>query len=216
MRRPFIVLALAVYSGAPLFAAQAKPAQVPDGLAFVRSFDAETFVEMQNRTRLGAQAVRLRTRYLDPDVNAFVGFITGVYHFNRDVQIGKMEKLDTAATYWNWGIDMGLKRGRHLWEIDIMGSLFSASLGPAVAFVGEHTLSRHWSLYHRAEANFFLSSADTLFDLDQGAAYNIGPWSFTAGYRIFASQHENRSGPRIGLRYRFENPKIPFIFPSLG
>ena len=217
MRRRSFALFAALFHSTALFAANTpKVSQVPAGLAFVRSFDAEFFVERPNRFGLGAQSLRLRTRYMDPDVNAFVGFVTGVHHFNDDMRIGALERLDTAATFWNWGIDLGVQRGRHLWELDIMGSLFSSTLGPTVALVGEHAFGKHWTIYHRSEANFYLTSIDTIFDLDQGAYYSVGDWSLSLGYRIFALQHMNRSGPRAGLRYRFENPKIPFIFPSLG
>ena len=209
--RLFIFLLLA--AALPVRAAPPeKEPEIPPGLSFIRSFDSEVFVERQNRTDLGAQTLRLRTRYLDPDVNAFVGILTNLSHFNQDLRIGSPTAPDTAATLWNIGLDVGLKKGRTLWELDLMGAVLSAQAGPALAVVGEHTLGAGWTLYHRTEADIF--SRDTVLDLDQGFFYQWKTVGISAGYRIFAAAHMNRSGPRIGAVYRFESPKIPFFFPS--
>jgi hypothetical protein len=193
-----------------------KKPQVPAGLAFVRTFDAEAYVERLNDHGQGAQSIRLRTRYLDPDVNAFVGFVTGLQHFNRDLFIGDPTAPATSNLMWNGGIDLGLKRGKSLWELDLMGSVLSSSVGPAVAIEGEHALRGRWGWYHRTELNFFLADGDTIFDADQGVYWQGAHWGLTGGYRIFAASHMSRSGPRLGLRWVFESPKIPFIFPSFG
>jgi hypothetical protein len=195
---------------------EVKKPQVPPGLAFVRTFDAQAYVERMNDHGMGAQSLRLRARYLDPDVNAFVGFVTGLHHFNQDLRIGDPLAPETAGILWNWGIDLGLKRGKSLWELDLMGSVLSAAVGPAVAIEGEHALSRRWGWYHRAELNFYLADGDTVVDADQGLYWQGERWGVTGGYRIFAATHMSRNGPRIGVRWVFESPKIPFIFPSLG
>jgi hypothetical protein len=219
MKRFFL---LAFFLAGPFcrFAGAATPMlkhepEVPPRLAFVRTFDVDAFVERINERRgRGAESLRLRTRYLDPDVNLFVGLVTGLHHFNQDLYIGDPEAPDTAGTFWNWGINMGMVRGRHLWEFDLMGVVLSSSLGPAAAIVGEHAMGAHWTLYHRIELN--LLPGDTLFDGDLGAAYMWNQVGLSAGYRIFAAQHMSRSGPHVGIRLLFESPKIPFLFPSLG
>ena len=176
----------------------------------------EFFLERMNARGQGAQGFRLRTRYLDPDVNAFVGFVTGLYHFNEDLRIGDPNAPDTAGVMWNGGIDVGIARGHSIWEADIMGTVLSASAGPALGLVGEHAWTAHWGWYHRTEFNIFLGDHDILLDQDQGVYWQRAHWGVTAGYRIFAGHHMNRNGARLGVRYKFESPKIPFIFPSLG
>ncbi|MFA5976607.1 MAG: hypothetical protein WC859_10660 [Elusimicrobiota bacterium] len=188
--------------------------EVPAGFQFIRTLDVEGFVERINYYGRGAQTFRLRTRYLDPDVNAFVGMLTGVSHFNQNLYIGDPNNPDTAVLLWNWGADVGIKRGRHLWELDLMGAVLGNRLGPAVAIVGEHELSKRWALYHRTEANLF--TGDVILDMDQGIWYRLGPVHVTIGYRLFNSRHMNRDGPRVGILLRFESPKIPFLFPSIG
>jgi hypothetical protein len=95
-----------------------------------------------------------------------------------------------------------------------MGTLFGARLGFTPAVVGEHRLFKNFFLYHRTEVTLYAD--DQLLDADQGFYWMRGWWGLSAGYRIFAAKHMNRSGPRVGVRILFENPKIPFIFPSLG
>lgn len=81
--------------------------------------------------------------------------------------------------------------------------------------VGEHRLSASWTAYHRTEINIF--TGDAILDADGGFYWM---WSrsvgLSFGYRWFASQHMDRSGPHAGVRLYFENPKIPFLFPSIG
>jgi len=106
-------------------------------------------------------------------------------------------------------------RGRHLWELDLMGSSLSQRLGFAPAIAGEHRLNARLIGYHRTELNIF--TGDSILDADQGLYWMWKPWlGASVGYRWFTSQHMDRSGPHIGLRLYFESPKIPFIFPSLG
>lgn len=210
---PFVSLFL---SATPLWAGDLlkREAQVPPSLAFVRTVDLEILGSEQNKQLFGAQTYRLRTRYLDPDVNAFVGLVTGVIHHNQDMRLGDPTAPSTAGTMWNWGANIGIRRGRQLWELDLMGSLFSDRLGFAPAVVGEHGFGRHWGLFHRTEANIFVG--DMIVDADQGMYFEIRSFRVSAGYRIFASQHMSRSGPRLGLSYFFSHPKLPFLFPSLG
>jgi hypothetical protein len=192
-----------------------KAPEVPAELAFVRSLDVDTFVERTNRQGLGAQSGRIRFRYLDPDMNAFVGMLAGFHHFNQDMRIGDPQAPDTAGVLANWGGDFGIVRGRHLWELDLEGANLSSRLGFAAAVVGEHPLGRTWILYHRTEVNIF--TVDAILDADQGlywmATSSVG---ISAGYRWFTSLHMDHSGPHLGVRLYFENPKIPFLFPSLG
>jgi hypothetical protein len=192
-----------------------KDAVVPAGFNFVRSVDLDTFIEATNRQNLGAQSDRLRLRYLDPDVQAFVGLVTGLHHFNQDLRLSDPDNPSVSGLLWNWGADVGIVRGRHLWELDLMGSSLGSRLGFALALVGEHRLASRLTLYHRTELNQFTD--DAILDADQGIYWMVKPWiGFSAGYRWFTSLHMDRSGPHLGLRIYFENPKIPFIFPSLG
>lgn len=194
-----------------------QPAQLPPNVDFVRSFDLEGYAERTNQNGFGAQSGRFRFRFRDPEINAFVGMVAGFHHFNEDLRIGDPEKqkLDTSGLLANWGGVFGVVRGRHLWELDLMGSNLSTRLGGAIAVVGEHTLSDQWAFYHRTELNIYRT--DVILDADQGLYWMWKPSvGLSLGYRWFTSLHMDRSGPHIGLRLYFESPKIPFIFPSLG
>jgi hypothetical protein len=188
---------------------------VPAGMDFIRSVDVDLFAGETNRQHLGMQSGRVRVRLLDPDVNAFVGMAVGVHHFNQDLRLGDPQGPDTAGVLCNWGGVFGLVRGRHLWELDLLGSALSERLGFAPAIVGEHRLAEHWVAYHRTELNIF--TGDAILDADQGLYWMWKPWlGASVGYRWFTSQHMDQSGPHVGVRLFFESPKIPFIFPSLG
>jgi len=188
---------------------------VPSEFAFVRSLDLDTFVERTNRDGLGAQTTRLRLRFLDPDMNAFVGMVAGFHHFNQDLQLGNPQGPDTAGVMADWGGVFGIVRGKHLWELDLEGSSLSDRLGFATAIVGEHHLSSSWIAYHHTEINLF--TGDAILDADEGFYWMWKPsLGLSFGYRWFTSLHMDRSGPHVGVRYYFESPKIPFIFPSLG
>src|SRR5882724_6015294 len=180
---------------------------VPPEYAFVRSVDLDLFVGETNRQNLGMQSGRVRFRFLDPDVNAFVGMAVGVHHFNQDLRIGDPATGDTAGVMCNWGGVFGIVRGKHLWELDLMGSSLSSRLGFAPAIAGEHHFGSRAILYHRTELNLF--KGDAILDADQGFYWMFKPWlGASAGYRWFTSNHMDRSGPHIGLRIYFENPKI--------
>lgn len=88
-----------------------KEPVVPNDFAFVRSLDIDTFAERTNYHGLGAQTTRLRLRYLDPEINAFVGLLASVHHFNQDLRLGSPEAPDTAGVMANWGGDFGIVRG---------------------------------------------------------------------------------------------------------
>src|ERR1700690_4015767 len=98
---------------------------LPPGTDFVRSLDLDLFVGETNQNNQGMQAGRVRIRLLDPDVNAFVGMVVGIYHFNQDLRIGNPQGPDTAGVLCNWGGVFGLVRGRHLWELDLLGTSLS-------------------------------------------------------------------------------------------
>jgi hypothetical protein len=188
---------------------------VPSEFAFIRSLDVDTFVERTNRDGLGAQSTRLRLRFIDPDENAFVGMVAGFHHFNQDLQLGDPAGPDTAGVMAEWGGVFGIVRGKHLWELDLQGASLSNRLGFAPAIVGEHHLSNSWIFYHRTEIDLF--TGDAILDADQGFYWMWKPsLGLSFGYRWFTSLHMDRSGPHIGVRYFFQSPKIPFIFPSLG
>ncbi len=161
------------------------------------------------------QFFRIGTRYLDPDVNAYVGMLGSVSRFNEQITSGSLDTVSESHFIGNWGADMGIVRGKHLWFVNMMGANLGSRLAFAPAIGGEHQLSSQWSLYHRFTLNFFIE--DPIVDADQGLAWM--PWKnvgFTLGYRLFTSKRIKRNGPRVGLLYRFDNPKIPFIFPSIG
>jgi len=188
---------------------------VPNDFAFVRSLDIDTFAERTNWHGLGAQAARLRLRYLDPEVNAFAGLFANVQHFNQDLRIGNPDSPDTAGVLANMGVDFGIVRGKHLWELDLGAAVLSRQLGFTMAVAGEHHLSASWTAYHRTEINVL--PGDAILDADEGFYWM---WSrsmgLSFGYRWFTSEHMDRSGPHAGVRFYFESPKIPFLFPSLG
>ena len=192
-----------------------KEPVVPSEFAFVRSLDVDTFAERTNYHGLGAQSGRIRLRFLDPDVNAFVGLVAGFHHFNQDLRLGNPDGPDTAGVMADWGGVFGIVRGKHLWELDLEGASLSERLGFATAVVGEHHLSASWIAYHRTEINIF--PGDAILDADEGLYWMWKPSvGLSFGYRWFTSLHMDRSGPHAGVRLYFESPKIPFIFPSLG
>ena len=163
----------------------------------------------------GVQSFRLETRYLDPSVNAFVGMLGSFSRFNQKLSVGVEDSIATAHFVSNWGIDMGIVRGRHVWALDLMGSSIGSHLAFSPAFVGEHAFNDRWSLFHRTTVDLF--TKDTVYDLDQGIVWK--PWKsvgLSLGYRIFTGKHMSRNGPRAGLIWHFESPRLPFIFPSLG
>jgi hypothetical protein len=152
---------------------------------------------------------------LDPDVNAFVGLLTTFNRFNEALRVGKPADPLTSLWLWTWGADLGIVRGRHLWELDLLGGSLGDHLAFSPGLVGEHQLTHRWMFYHRTFLSLFVG--DTVVDSDQGIVWMAGGrFGLSAGYRIFASQHMSRNGPRIGLIFHFQTPKIPFIFPSLG
>jgi hypothetical protein len=188
---------------------------VPSKYEWVRTLDVEGGAYMWGKNRSGAQFGRIETRYLDPDVNAFVGLIASFTRYNQDLELGNPETASTAPFLSNWGADLGIVRGAHLWEIDLQGANLGEHLAFGPAFVGEHKLGRYFMIFHRTAMDFFIG--DTFLDSDQGLEWR--PWTevgLTFGYRIFAAQHMNRNGPRVGLTLHFNLPKMPFIFPSIG
>jgi len=50
-----------------------KPSVVPEQFRWVHSIELEGFVGKEDRTQQGVQNGRFRLRYLDPNVNAFIG-----------------------------------------------------------------------------------------------------------------------------------------------
>jgi hypothetical protein len=219
---PYRVLAfVASFLLAPAWLAAASAqhaAQIPSGADFVHSLEGEAFLGAAGGPHTGIEGFRLATQYVDPDVNAFVGIITSLSHFNRKMDFGTAatDTQGTGSVLWDWGAKLGLIRGPHLWELDLMG----ASLGGRIAFApgiaGEHSLGAGWRIYHRTTPHFFVGF--TLLDSDQGLAwYPSSSWGLSAGYRFLAGQHvSSQNGPRVGIVFRFQSPKIPFIFPSLG
>ena len=218
LRECLLPVILAGLCCSPLIAAGPmlkKEPVVPNDFAFVRSLDIDTFVERTNYHGLGAQSGRIRLRYLDPEVNAFAGLLASVHHFNQDLRIGNPDYPDTAGVLANMGLDFGIVRGKRLWELDLEAAVLSRQLGFATAVTGEHHLSASWTAYHRAEINIF--AGDAILDADGGFYWM---WSrsvgLSVGYRWFTSLHMDRSGPHAGVRFYFESPKIPFLFPSIG
>ena len=138
-----------------------------------------------------------------------------VSHFNQDLRLGDPNDPAHAASIWNWGANVGVVRGAHLWAVDLLG----ASLGEHLAFgpviEGEHSLGKYFKLFHRTGLDLFVG--DTMIDSNQGLLWS--PWEtigLTVGYRIFASRHMSRNGPSAGFLLHFDIPKLPFIFPSIG
>ena len=192
-----------------------KEARVPMFRQFVRTLDVEGGVGTANPNDTGVQFFRIESRYLDPDVNAFVGMLASMSRFNEKLRIGEDDHLSTAHWVGNWGVDIGIVRGKHLWAVDLMGGNLGNHLGFAPALVGEHNLGEHFKIYHRTIFDLFMT--DPMLDSDQGIMWNSGKiWGLTLGYRIVSAKHMNRSGPRVGILLHFNSPKIPFIFPSLG
>src|SRR5258708_5793734 len=178
-----------------------KEPDVPAGMDFVRSLDVDSYIGRMNQNGLGMQTGRIRLRFRDPDNNAFVGMLVGVHHFNQDLRLG--EKPDTAGVMCNWGGAFGRVMGRHLWELDLMGSSLSTRLGFAPAFFGEHHLIEAVLFYHRTELNIF--TGDIILDQDQGFDWMVTPsLGLSVGYRWFASKHMDHSGGHVGLRFYFE------------
>jgi hypothetical protein len=204
--------------GAAAHAAAALPKdpKVPPLLAFQRSIELEGFLQASRQTHGGAQSFRIRSRNVDPDVNAFVGLVAGFHHFNDPLRLGDPEDPFAVAEWMgNAGIDIGIIRGKHLLELDLMGALLSQSLGPAVALAGEYRFHPRVIFAYRAEANIF--SKDLVADVTPSLRWMpTSTFGLTAGYRFFASRHMNRNGPQAGIILRFQHPKIPFLFPSLG
>jgi hypothetical protein len=194
---------------------------VVDTTAPVSSIDIQHRIEVEGGAfvagpqEFGAQFGRIETRYLDPDVNYFVGMLVMFSRFNEKLHIGEPPEETSSLYIANWGGAFGMVRGRHLWAIDLMGVNLGERLAFGPAFVGEHTLGKHFTLFHRTAGDFFTDMP--ILDSDQGLTWHITPTiGLTLGYRVFTAKHLNRNGPRAGLLFRFENPKIPFIFPSLG
>ncbi len=211
----FLVL---IFTSLPLFAVGPvlkHEAVIPPNTDFIRSLDVDAWVERLNYDGSGAQSGRVRLRFLDPDVNAFVGMVAGLHHSNLDFVIGEPANPSSSGYMVNWGGLFGIVRGSHLWELDLMGSNLGPRLGAAVGFVGEHKLSKYWILYHRTEFNVY--TVDAVMDADQGFYWMCSKTvGVSLGYRWLTSSHMDRSGPHVGIRIYFESPKIPFIFPSLG
>ena len=182
---------------------------------FIRTVNLETSVFETDKARHGAQSFRIRTRYLDPDVNAFVGLGIYGHHFNEGLPLFDPVNPEVSPTLLNWGGVLGLVRGRSLWEFDIMGGNFREHLGFTPGVLGEHHMTRHWLFYHATTINIFAGA--TLLDADQGFLWQWKSISLSAGYRVLAAKHfMTLSGPSVGIRWTFESPKIPFLFPSLG
>ena len=75
----------------------------------------------------------------------------------------------------------------------------------------------------RQGVRILVPSTDALPDqaLDAILAWRLGQYLLTGFYdqEVVAGQgliREDRSGVHAGIRLLFENPKIPFLFPSLG
>lgn len=203
------------WAAKPQLKSSTKPAVVPTEFQWVRSFETDGFVQESLQHESGVQHVHMRLRYLDPDVNAFVGMQLDVDHFNRDVRIGNPDNPFKGNVLFDMGAHIGLVRSIHTWDLALMGVTAAGKLGPAIAITGEHAISHRWMLYHKTQVDIFVG--DAFLDQDQGVTWKAHrDWSVTAGYRLFISPHINQSGPHIGLRYEFESLKIPFIFPSLG
>jgi hypothetical protein len=192
-----------------------KPAVVPEEFQWKRSLDVEGFVARENGHKTGIQHLRARLRYLDPDVNAFIGMQGSVDHFNRELALEDPANARRGDFLGDLGANIGIVRGTHLWEIDLQGVTAAGKLGFGPAFAGEHQLGHPWIFYHRMQADLF--AGDGIWDADGGFYWKMtNRWQLSLGYRWFTSLHLDRSGPHIGLRYYFESPKIPFIFPAVG
>src|SRR5687768_13712358 len=80
-----------------------KKSQVPERFQFVRTVEVEGAYALAGRDEKGAQMARIETRYLDPDVNAFVGLIATFARFNERLRVGEPPELKTALFIANWG-----------------------------------------------------------------------------------------------------------------
>jgi hypothetical protein len=191
------------------------PAEVPTDKNWVRSLDVDGGAWVEDRRHRGAQFFGIQSEYLDPDVNAFVGMIFRGTRFNEHIKFGDPAAPSFASALFNWGVRVGIVRGPHTWEIDLMGANLGEHLAFGPAIGGEHVLAGTLKLYHRTIGEFF--EGETVLDSDQGLSWM--PWKtvgFNAGYRIFTGQHLRHSGPRAGFQLRFDTPRLPFIFPSIG
>jgi len=136
-------------------------------------------------------------------------------HFNRGLALEDPSDPKTGHILMDMGAHIGLIRGRHLWALELMGVTAAGKLAGAAAIVGEHRLVSQMHLYHRWQVDAFVG--DGIFDADQGFFWNVTPSTgLKIGYRIFSTMHSNHNHAHVGLRWRFKNPKIPFIFPSVG
>ncbi len=181
---------------------------------FLHTLDVEGSVFTTGKRHNGAQTARIRTRFIDPDVNAFVGLLTYMHHFNQDLTLFDPNNPERGSVVANWGGDFGIIRGRSLWELDVMGVSFKEHLGFSPTILGEHHLTKQLVLFHTTTLDMFVG--DTLVDSDQGLRWEWKSLAVSAGYRIFSGKHLSRNGPSVGLLWHFESPKIPFLFPSVG
>ncbi len=202
----------------PLGAADTpKPPHVPVWASFERSMEVESSLQSAVRSKETNQSLRIRTRYLDPAVQRTVGFVANFHHFNKDLTLDESPNLDEAEWLGQLGISFGRRSGKHQWNVDLLGTLAGTTLGPTLGLGGEHRLGYGWAFYHQADATAFTGATqDFLLDADQGLLWRKSFFGISVGYRIVSAMHLNRNGPKIGLRVRFNSPKIPFIFPSVG
>lgn len=192
-----------------------KPAVVPPEFQWVRSLDTEGYVQKENGYRDGIQHVHFRMRYLDPDVNAFIGMQADLDHFNHALLLGDPNNPAAGHFLVDMGAHVGVVRKKTTWELDLMGVTSASKLGPALAVVTEYRFNRHWMYASRIQGDIFTS--DGVLDIDQGLCWTIKKsLGITVGFRTLLALHMDRLGPRVGLRYAFDSPKIPFIFPSVG
>src|SRR5437899_2181327 len=122
--RSKLIILLSVWAGltSAWAAAPDKPPQVPQKFEFIRTLDIEGGAYAWGKQNSGAQFWRVETRYRDPDVNAFVGLIGVFTHFNEDIVLGDPLDGTFAPLLANWGADMGIVRGAHVWALDLMGA----------------------------------------------------------------------------------------------
>ena len=208
----FLFLCILLFPGY-LWAGSKEP-DVPPHLDFVKTIELQGYVQSAGRDHRGAQDVLVRTCYLDPEVKAFVGMVGSIGRFNDDFHLDTSSTSVAVGTLWNWGADVGLVRGRHKWELDLMGANLGDLLGFAAAIEGEHTLGPHWTVFHRTAVDLFTGLS--FVDATQGVAWHWKTVGLSVGYRFFASRHLSRNGPFVGMILRFDSPRLPFIFPSIG
>jgi hypothetical protein len=192
-----------------------KPAEVPSEYQWVRTVQVDGLAGAENNHRAGFQAGRLTLRYLDPSVNALIGMQAGASHFNRSLVLEDVDTGPSGETLVDVGAHIGIKRKRNVWVLELAGATAAGKLAPAIAITGDYGLGNSFGIYHRMQAYIFVG--DFAFESDQGFALRLGrDWEVTAGYRFFETTHLERSGFRAGIRYRFDSPNVPFIFPSVG